>query len=137
MKIGIAHHTARQFTADPQGDIPYELVLDIGANMRKELKEYERYIADSCPHRRPCKAGVCCRTIVPTDVHLPRLDHRTLLLLVQQNRILRLHRPFFMRGWTEPQYATSTEDAMSSASAICTGLNELRLDDGNLEHVRL
>lgn len=40
-----------------------------------------------------------------------------------------------MRGWTEPQYMTSTEDATSSASAICLGLNELRLDDGNLEHV--
>lgn len=55
MKIGIAIHTARQYAADPKGDIPYELVLDIGANMRKELAEYERYVPDSCPQRRPCE----------------------------------------------------------------------------------
>ncbi|ORY55152.1 hypothetical protein BCR35DRAFT_355790 [Leucosporidium creatinivorum] len=115
MKCGIANQTAIQFTADSNGDIDYSLVLDIGARMREALSRCERAVADSSDHRRPY--------------------HRTLMLLPQLNRVLRLHRPFFMRGWTEPLYATSTEDAMTAASAICLGLEELRVDDGNLEHV--
>jgi hypothetical protein len=115
MKCAIANQTAIQFTADPNGDIDYSLVLDIGARMREALARCERAVATSSAHRRPY--------------------HRTLMMLPQLNRVLRLHRPFFMRGWTEPEYATSTEDAMAAASAICLGLEELRVDDGNVEHV--
>lgn len=117
MKCAIANQTAIQFTADPTGDIDYSLVLDIGAQMREALALRERAVANSSAHRRPY--------------------HRCLMLLPQLNRVLRLHRPFFMRGWTEPEYATSTEDAMAAASAICLGLEELRVDDGNVEHVSL
>lgn len=54
----------------------------------------------------------------------------------QHNRIMRLHRPYFMRGWTDPKYAESTNAAFESAAAICKTIGEdIHVDDGNLEHV--
>ncbi|KAM0787243.1 hypothetical protein ACM66B_006479 [Microbotryomycetes sp. NB124-2] len=114
MKIGISIHTARQWSSHPTGDVDYDMILSIGGDMQRELRRYEAYRADSNPKRRPY--------------------HRSVLLLVQQNRVLRLHRPYFMKGWSDPRYEPSTRDALQAAKDICVGLDDLHVDDGNLSH---
>ncbi|KAK4048917.1 hypothetical protein OIV83_004473 [Microbotryomycetes sp. JL201] len=114
MKIGISMHTAKQWYTHPEGEVDYDMILSIGEDMQRELSRYEHYRADSNSKRRPY--------------------HRSLLLLVQQNRVLRLHRPYFMKGWSDSRFEPSTRDALQAAKDICTGLDVLHVDDGNLSH---
>lgn len=58
------------------------------------------------------------------------LDHRPLLLAILHNRVVRLHRSFFMRGMNpktpeDKQYKESVTASLRSAEAVCQMLREL------------
>ncbi|KAJ6512704.1 hypothetical protein C8R45DRAFT_325550 [Mycena sanguinolenta] len=90
--------------------VGYATILQLDADLQKEIHRLEH---------------VC-------DFSNPRLQsfHRSLLLAILHNRVVRLHRSFFMRGMNpktpeDKQYTESVTASLRSAEAVCRMLREL------------
>jgi len=57
----------------------------------------------------------------PRDARTPNLEKECILIrITAANRHLRLHRPYLMRGYTDKQYAASTNRCVTSARSVLT-----------------
>ncbi|KAF7374386.1 Zn(2)-C6 fungal-type transcription factor [Mycena sanguinolenta] len=90
--------------------VGYATILQLDADLQKEIHRLEH---------------IC-------DFSNPRLQsfHRSLLLAILHNRVVRLHRSFFMRGMNpktpeDKQYTESVTASLRSAEAVCRMLREL------------
>lgn len=91
----------------------YDTILKLHAGLEKELAKVTLMASGgSSPTNRPYLAD--------------------LLKTVFHNRIIRLHRPFFMKGMyaqtqASRQYAESVKASIESAAQVCKGLEALGL----------
>ncbi|KAJ7108067.1 hypothetical protein C8R43DRAFT_189507 [Mycena crocata] len=90
--------------------VGYATILQLDAGLQKEIHRLEHI----CDFSNP----------------LLRTYHRPLLLAVLHNRVVRLHRSFFMRGMNpktseDKQYQESVTASLRSAEAVCHMLLEL------------
>ncbi|ORY90732.1 hypothetical protein BCR35DRAFT_349666 [Leucosporidium creatinivorum] len=116
MKLVIGRHSATQQLGDDVAAEPgYARILEMDAALQAEISIIELTHQDSNPKRRPY--------------------HRALLLMILQNRVIRLHRPYFIRGFRDERFSQSSSACLHAATAVCNGLQLLRTDDGNLEHL--
>jgi len=158
MKLVIGRHSATQQSqqlGEGEAAEPYTRVLEMDAALQAEISKIELTRQDSNPKRRPCTPTFS--HLVSAEIgdssSLARADHRALLLMILQNRVIRIHRkcssllsrgslltpsllgPYFMRGFRDERFHQSSTACLRASKAVCEGLEFLRTEDGNLEHV--
>lgn len=111
----VAHYqiVAAKLNAGHEGRASYDTVLKLDSGLQTEIARIE--VTDQCssnPNLRPY--------------------HKALLLTVLHNRILRLHRPFYMSAMSAKsrtnhpdRYQRSVEASIQSAKQVCRGLKEI------------
>lgn len=118
------HTLARyQLVASQQPAAEYEAVMNLDRSLSLEISRLELTIEGSNPRRKPCPSFPPSRSHFQLNPGLP--DHRTLLLSMFHNRLLRLHRPFYLLASHDPRCARSVGVCLRSAGEICVGLRKM------------
>lgn len=88
-------------------NMSYDIVLELARGLQSELDKVER-------------------RVTPPASNL-QVFHKDLLRAILHNRLLRLHRPFFLKGYqsegaSPERYEPSVQACLKSASAVCRAL---------------
>ncbi|KAJ7851380.1 hypothetical protein B0H13DRAFT_2085670 [Mycena leptocephala] len=130
------------FDTDPPLNLDEE---DLGLDMSNLfiLAQFQRVATDLTQQRAPVGYATILQLDAGLQKEIHRLEHlcdfsnpllhsyhRPLLLAILHNRVVRLHRSFFMRGMNpktpeDKQYKESVTASLRSAEAVCQMLREL------------
>lgn len=116
---------AESLPKDASGWLEYDSILTLSHDMENTIALYEPGTSINVPvtKRVSRKLGIKLPNLYIADLFV---DHRSFVLCMLHNKLLRLHRPAFIRSTRLSHYTESRERCLNSAGAICEMLSTLK-----------
>lgn len=115
---------AETLPKDANGWLEYNSILTLSHDMENTIAMYEfSSIPDESVSRRMSRQYRTLHLFAKEpDLMVATTDHRSFILCMLHNKLLRLHRPAFIRSVSALSYEESRKRCLRSASAITTML---------------